>query len=262
MSRWSDASTWAGEGLQREVFFFSSGGTQLYGSLYAAAEPTRPYGVLACSSWGVEADRSDPLVRSVVLAMARLGGAGMVFHYPGYGDSYGDLSSLCLGDLTAAAEDAVAEASRRRPGTSWILAGFMFGAAVAACARAGLGRGDLLLVQPASRPGSYFQWLGDYRKRQPLRQVSTDGMAYGYPLPKRMLERAAELDATAEAALATPTGAGAVVRYAKPDEDGSIPASFERVVAPGNWRFGATLDPGLVEATTGWLERRTEGEPR
>jgi alpha/beta superfamily hydrolase len=259
MKGWPDCATWTGDGLRREVFFFDSRGTRLYGSLYAGLDPARPIGVVACSSWGAEADRSDPLVRSVALAMARLGGAAMVFHYPGYGDSCGDLASVGLSDLTEAACDAIAEASRRRPGTTWIVAGFMFGASVACLARQRLAKGELLLIQPALQPGRYMRWLAEHSKRQPLRYGVTEGMAYGYPVPRRMLDRAPELDAEAEAALASLEGEATVVRYPEPAEDGSIPARFERVEAPGSWRFGATLDPGLVEAAAGWLERRVKG---
>lgn len=271
MNRWSDWAAWTGDGLRREVFFFDSGGTALYGSLYAADEPSRPFGLVACGSWGVEADRSDPLVRSVAIAMARLGGAAMVFHYPGYGDSYGDLASADLSDLAQTARDAVAEASRRRPGLTWVMAGFMFGASVASLARPEATAGPLLLVQPALRPTAYFERLVEGRRALPLpsRRAKemlevggTSGMAYGYPLPRRMLDPAAGSDAAVEAALAGVDGDAAVVRYAKPAEDGSIPERFERVEAPGAWRFGATLDRELVAAASGWLEQRTGGGDR
>lgn len=267
MRRWDDNGTWADASLRREVFFFRSRGVELYGSLFVAAEVSRPFGVVACNSWGVEADRCDPLQRSVAMAMAQLGGAGLVFHYPGYGDSFGELADLDLADLSEAASDAVAEASRRCPELAWILAGFALGASVACLAQRQAGVEALLLVQPALRPGSYFQWLAARTKplapgpspRAMLKVGTTPGMAYGYPVPRRIAEQVEGADATVEAVLASFAGLGAVIRQAKPSEDDFVPESFERVVAPGTWRFGSQNHPQLAAGAGAWLDRHTQG---
>jgi hypothetical protein len=267
MSRWAETSVWTGEGLRREVFFFRSRRVELYGSLYASAEPSRPLGVVACSSWGVEADRCDPLVRSVALAMARLGGAGLVFHYPGYGDSYGDLAELSLADLSEAAVDAVAEAARRLPGLTWILAGFVLGAAVAGLAQRQADVERLLLVQPVLRPGAYFKRLAERSEplapgpspRQMMQVGSTPGMAYGYPLPARILERAEAADAEVAAALAEFSGEGIVVRHPDGDEQEPVPSRFRQVEVPGKWRFGVQNNPRLAAAATDALDASTGG---
>jgi len=269
-STWSDFETWEGDGLRREVFFFSSGDTELYGSLYVATELSRPFGVLACNSWGVEADRCDPLQRSVALGMAKLGGAGMVFHYPGYGDSLGSLDGLGLADLEGAACDAVAEASRRCPGVTWLLAGFMLGASVACLAQRQRGLEPLLLVQPALRPGAYFRRLA--RRTEPLApgpaprelmEVGNEpGMAYGYPLPASILGRADEADAAVEAALRAFSGEGVVVSHLKPDEVVPVPDRFRRIDVAGAWRFGTQNNPKLAAATLERLERHAPGGER
>jgi hypothetical protein len=267
MSKWSDAAAWSGDGLRREVFFFGSGGVDLYGSLFAAARPSRRYGVLAFSSWGVEADRSDPLARFVALAMARHGGAGMVFHYPGYGDSYGDLAALTLDDLSRAAVDASAEASRRCPDLDWIFAGFMFGASVACLAQAAGAAEHLLLVQPELRPGDYFERLSHSRgplapgpsPRQMMEAGSTPGMAYGYPIPRRIAGEAGETDAAVAAALTAFGGGGAVVRHVLDDEPDPAPERLERIEVPGAWRFGSQNHPELAGAAGDWLDRYTAG---
>jgi hypothetical protein len=258
-SGWDDAGRWVGDGLRREVFFFRSRGVDLYGSLFAATEPSRPVGLVACNSWGVEADRSDALQRSVAFAMAKLGGAGMVFHYPGYGDSYGELASVDLGDLTQAATDAVAAAAERAPGISWILAGFMVGASVASLAQRQVGTERLLLVQPALRPGTYFRWLGDHGRRNPLRFGIVEGMAYGYPLPRRILERAQEADAAVRSAIEEFEGEGVVIRDEAPADEAPdlAPDRFERVSVAGAWRFGSLNHPKLAAATVAWLDRAT-----
>ena len=263
---WAEFASWTGDGLCREVFFFESGGERLYGSLYAAAEQTCPLGVVACNSWGVEADRCEPMLRSVVLEMARLGGAGLVFHYPGYGDSYGDLAGLDLARLSAAAADAAGEASRRLPDLNWILAGFCFGASVACLAQQLLATNHLLLVQPALRPGAYFNSLAQRTEPLPRRPGpspklrmeagSTTGMAYGYPLPGRIVAAAAEADAAVVAALADFAGEGALVRHLQPEEPLPVPDRFERVDVSGTWRFGSLNNTNLAEATVEWLARR------
>jgi hypothetical protein len=264
--RWSE-STWTGEGLRREVFFFRSRGVELYGSLYAATEIVRPFGVVLCNSWGVEADRCDPLQRSIALEMARAGGAGLVFHYPGYGDSYGDLAGLGLEDLSGAAADAVAEASRRRPGLAWILAGVVLGASVACLARRQADVETLLLVQPALRPGAYFQKLATSRRpiapgpspREMMEVGSAPGMAYGYPIPGRIAENAEAADDAVTAALQAFQGEGAVIRHEKPSDSEPVPDRFRQCDVPGTWRFGSQNNPKLARATIEWLDRRTQG---
>jgi hypothetical protein len=267
--RWSDAAAWHGDGLRREVFFFRSGGVQLYGSLYVAAERSRPFGFVACGSWGVEADRSDPLLRSLAMRMARLGGAGLVFHYPGYGDSFGDLAEASLADLSAAALDAVEEGTRRCPGIAWIFGGFMFGASVACLAQRRLGPGPLLLVQPALRPTAYFERLQS-RRSLPARVAGgaelepgdTPGMAYGYPVPHRIAAASGGADAAVAEALDEYRGEGTVIGHAEPAEAEPALDRFERIDVPGRWRFGAHDYPQLAEAAGEWLRRRTEADAR
>lgn len=264
MSCGGDSGTWEGEGLRREVFFFSSRGVQLYGSLYAATEISRPFGVVACNSWGVEADRCDPLQREVALAMARLGGAGLVFHYPGYGDSYGDLAELSLADLSEAASDAVAEAQRRCPEVTWILAGFMLGASVACLAQQRSSVDQLLLIQPSLRPGAYFERLSKSRRplapgsapREMMEVGTAPRMAYGYPIPARIAE-SDESEEVVASALQAFDGEGAVVRHLQPRQADPMPGRFQQVDAPGTWRFGSQNNPKLAAATVEWLDGRT-----
>jgi hypothetical protein len=261
---WSDAGAWHDEDLRREVFFFRVGDVDLYGSLYAARDLTRSTGVIACGSWGVEADRTDPLLRAVALGMARLGGAGMVFHYPGYSDSFGELAGLGMVELAEAAREAVAEA-RRRVDVEWILAGLMLGASVAALAGRSAGLQQLLLVQPELCPGSYFDRLRERSEplapgsspREMLEVGSASGMAYGYPIPSRIADHGPEADAAVATALGAFEGQGAVIRHESPRGPDLAPPRFERVDVRGAWRFAAQNNPGLAAATIECLERRT-----
>ncbi len=259
---WSRDGIWVGDGLRREVFFFRSDGVDLYGSLYAADEPSLPFGLVACNSWGVEADRCDPLQRSVAIAMAQRGGAGMVFHYPGYGDSFGDLAALDMADLARAAEDALTEASRRCPGLRWVLAGFALGAAVACLAQRQADAGPLLLVQPELSPAAYFERLATATRPlapgpTPLHMLEVGefpDMAYGYPVARRILDRGEETTEEVDAALASFKGEGAVVRHSRPAATRRLPRNLRRITVPGIWRFGTQNHPRLADAAIDWLQ--------
>lgn len=265
---WSDAAVWEGDGLRREVFFFRSGGADLYGSLFMSVQRSRRFGVVACNSWGIEADRSDPLQRSAVLAMARLGGAGMVFHYPGFSDSFGDLAGVDLDVLSVAARDALNEAARRCPGIEWILAGFMLGASVACLAQSSVASRRLLLVQPALEPGSYFRWLANRAttlapgpgpaSRGMIEVGATPGMAYGYPIPQSIVKRSEQANDAVRVSLEEFEGSGAVLRHALPENGEPIPPRFEQVHVPGTWRFGAQNHAALARASAEWLDRHTQ----
>jgi alpha/beta superfamily hydrolase len=260
--RWSDRESWADESIRREAFFFASGGAQLYGSLYAAASPAPDDGVAICNSWGFEANQCDRIMHRLALARARAGEAALIFHYAGFGDSPGDLGEATMEALASAAVDAVAEASRRLPGTSWALAGLMLGASVAALAAGGAGADRLLLVQPALEPSRYFARLERSAKRSAARVPARAGNAYGYPLPHRILEAAPKIDAAVAQALVDFAGRGGVVRHTEPAVGDLVPDRFEQVVLPGTWRFGADPKPALAEAADRWLQGTAGGAAR
>lgn len=257
--RRDDTGVWLGAELRREAFFFDSGGQQLYGSLYAAASPSVPMGVAICNSWGFEGNQSDGTMHRIALGAARAGGAGLVFHYPGFGDSHGDLAEATIDALVGAAVDALGEGSRRLPGTHWVFAGLMFGASVAALAAPRADVDRLLLVQPTLRPSDYFTRLERSARRAAARVPARAGNAYGYPLPHRILENRAAVDATVAEALAGFGGAGAIVRYAQPAAD-PVSERLEEIVLPGAWRFGARQKPELAQASCDWLRSVTAEE--
>lgn len=251
--RQGDTDQWTGEGLRREAFFFDSGGERLYGSLYAAASPAHSDGVVVCNSWGFEANQCDRTKHTIAIAAARAGGAGLVFDYAGFGDSSGRPGEATLEGLAANARDAVAEAARRSHGERWTLAGLMLGAAVAALGAARADVSRLLLVQPALQPSRYFRRLERSATRAAARVPARAGTAYGYPLPRGIVEAGAEADATVAAALGDFAGDGAVVRHEEPQPGAIAPQRFEDVVVPGRWRFGARQAPSLAEAAIGQI---------
>jgi hypothetical protein len=256
MRGWDDAATWVGEGLRREVFYFGPAEEPLYGSLYSAAEPTRPFGVVICPSWGIEADRTARLSHGIALAAARIGGAGFVYSHAGHGDSHGDLHGATMDVLADSAVRAAEAARERRPQLSWFYAGIVLGGSVAFLAQRRTGLADrLLLVQPALRPSEYFEWLARSANRVTLGPGRVENMAHAYPLPQRILERGEEEDEAVRAALAEFAGEGTVVRCARPDPDPLVPATFEHVVVDASWRFGVKDCPKLEAAAGEWLRR-------
>jgi hypothetical protein len=262
MSRWADAGTWVGDGLRREVFYFPSSGAELYCSVYAPST-SASVGVLLCNSWGFEGDQGSRLVHPLSMSFARAGGVAVSFHYPGFGDSHGELEEATMDALAGAAVDALGEAARRHPRTRWIAAGLMLGASVACLAAdRAAGIDDLLLVQPALSPTRYFERLERASRRALGGPAAREGFAFGYPLAQAMLASTRRADAEVAAALSRFQGGGAVVRYEKPDEVERAPERFERICAPGTWRFGSQdnnhRDPALAHLATRWLLPRVE----
>lgn len=257
MDRTPADALWVDGGIRREAFFFGPADEPLYGALYASDPPSRRFGVVVCSSWGFEAARTDRLAHSIAFEMARLGGAGIVFHPPGYGDSHGDLGAATMQSLAGAAVAAVEEASRRLPGTEWILVGLMLGASIACLARQSTDVDRLLLIQPALSPSEYFGYLARCAQQFVLRDGPVD-FAFAFPLPRRLLDAGPENDRAVQAAVDAFDGEGMVVNYAEPDGDDPATREFVRVTVPGAWRFAAVEYSDLQAATLEHLDRATK----
>jgi hypothetical protein len=251
---WSDASTWTGGGLRREVFFFPSSGEDLYGSLYASLDRRHSYGLVICSSWGVEADRSQGLSHSLARSMAASGGAALVFHYPGYGDSTGDVASVTMDDLADAVVHATAEASKRHRGANWILVGMMFGASVAALALREAEVRYLLLIQPALDPGAYLRDLVRMARRARLGVGEEAGFAFGYPVPANIIHADSGLASLVKTRLAGFHGRSGIIQYSSPSGAAALD-DFQHITVPGTWTFGAKHHPELRRAAADWIDR-------
>jgi hypothetical protein len=258
---WESAGNWLGEDLRREAFFFESGGTQLFGSLYAARERSRADAIVVCNSWGFEANQADRSMHQIALRMARAGGAGLIFHYPGYGDSHGEAASVEMSALVEATVGLVAEGSERLPEARWSLVGLMFGCGVAALASRRTTIERLLLVQPALPLAPYLTRLQRSAERGARRVPETAGTAYGYPVPDKIAANAAALDLAVDAALRAFGGAGAVVRHDKPAPPWRLPDRYADIVVPGTWRFGARQKQHLADAGAQWLDTVPLPEP-
>jgi len=256
VSGWSDSGSWTGEKLRRDVFFFPSGGDDLYGSIYAPPSGEPSLGVVFCNSWGFEGNQAGRIVHWVSYGLALAGGAGFCFHYPGFGDSHGDFADASLERLAEAAVDATAEAARRHPQTRWVVAGLMLGGSIAALATdRGADVEDLLLVQPNLRPAKYFARLERASRRSIGDPPPADGFAYGYPLGSGLLDSAAAADAQVEGALSRFAGVGTIVRYENPAELDGAPERFHKISVPGTWRFGKEEAPELIRGTSAWLRK-------
>lgn len=258
MGKWENAATWIGGGLRREVFFFGPEQSRLYGSLYSAESPSREDGVLVCPSWGFEADRTEHLAHHTALTIARLGGAGMVFHYPGFGDSHGaSPGDATIDSLALAAVSALEEATRRRPGLAWFPAGLMIGAAVACMAlRASeVAANRLLLVQPSLRPSAYFDTLARHVQRVDLETGGSIDVSFAYPFPRRIVDAGEDADVPVIEALREFDGEGAIVRHVRPARDEWVPESLVDITVEGPWRYAAKDNRELERGVAEWLRR-------
>jgi hypothetical protein len=159
--------------------------------------------------------------------------------------------------IAAAASNACAAGAARFPRAVWVVAGLMFGASVACLGAARAAAGGLLLVQPSLSPRAYLDRLRHSARRSTLDGKIREGVAFGYPLPRRLEEAGRELDASVGAALATFRGRGACVRYAETPRQDPDPEQLELVEAPGRWRFGSRAYPELAAGALGWLDRWT-----
>jgi alpha/beta superfamily hydrolase len=256
VSRWAESESWTGTNLRREVFYFPSQGEDLYGSVYGPLSATPPLGIVVCGSWGFEGNQASRIAHWVSYGLALAGAAGFCFHYPGFGDSYGNFAEATLDRLASATVDATLEASRRHPETRWVLVGPMLGASVAALAAdRGAEVERLLFVQPALRPAKYFARLERASRRSIGRPPPVKGFVYGYPLSPALLESVAGADAAVEDALSRFSGEGTIFRYAEPAEVQGAPERFEQFSVPGAWRFGKEDTPELIRATSKWLRK-------
>lgn len=240
---WAEAGVWAASGLRREVLFFRSAADRLYASLYAS-DPPRSLGVVICPSWGVDMVRGQSLAHAVARGVARSGGAGLVFHWPGHGDSEGLPETATMPRLRDAALDAMSTARRLTPG-SWGLVGIGAGAHPATEAAGGEGIPVLLLLQPAVDLAAHFS------RAQRATGGASPGWALGHPLPTPVRSSAAASDLGN--AMSRVRGRRGVIRYAAPEPEPG-PSGADVFTVPGDWRREAARGhPRLAAAALAWL---------
>jgi pimeloyl-ACP methyl ester carboxylesterase len=229
--------------LRREVLFFPSGPDRLYASLYAS-DPPGSSGAVICPSWGVDLIRGQRLAHAVARGLAESGAAGLVFHWPGHGDSGGLPEAATMPRLREAAVDAVAAARRIIDGP-WALVGMGVGARPATEAAAREGIPMLLLLQPALDPAAFFSRL------QGAAWGASPGWAMGHPLPDTVLSSAARSDPGDS--MSRVPGRRGVIRYAAPEPE-PVPPGTEVLTLPGDWRREAARGhPRMAAAALAWL---------
>src|SRR2546422_8797638 len=106
---------WPRHPPDRRVAYFASRGRRLYASMSAATGPRNDVGIVICPSWGFEMASLLGFGHDLARTWARLGGAGLLYHPPGLGDSEGALEDLSQEDLVKAAVDAARTASDMLP---------------------------------------------------------------------------------------------------------------------------------------------------
>jgi hypothetical protein len=248
---WADSSQWEGHGVRREVFFFDSAADRLYGSLYAAVDPHLDVRIVICTGWGHELLQLNDLAHAVALGVARQGGAALLFHPPGHGDSTGSIEDLTIGRNLEATVDALSEGTRRVGSGGWGFAGIRTGASVAALAADPADPRQVALIDPALDPAAHFESLERKARRLALGRTG-ELTLFGHPLPA---PAGRELpDPTPLEALARFPGPAAVIRFASPTPD-AVPSRGDQVVLPGKFSTppGPKEQARLAEAAVEWI---------
>jgi hypothetical protein len=247
MVEWGGSAVLVDSGLRREVFFLFSQGEDLFASLYRQVGGTGP-GLLVCPSWGFEMAHTLDLCHELARSAARAGGAGMVLHWPGHGDSDGDIRTADVWRLAAAATDALTEGRSRSGVARWGLAGVRVGAAAAWLVARAVPVDHLVLIQPALNPAAFLRDLQQRAWGAGLDR-GRQGWAFGEQLP--------DPASWPDLSLAEPNervpGKGACIRFAD-DPPVGVPSGLDQVVVQGSWRRGLLSEyRELLQPATSWL---------
>ncbi len=222
-------------GIRRSVAFFPSGGDGLYGSIYESVDPAEIAPVVLSPSWGDYLVGTLQFGHELAILIAEAGGAALVYHPPGMGDSLGDPGRLTLGRLAEAAADAAAHMGEHT-GRQARMAGIRLGALAVGPAASRHGLDSLLLIQPLLEPTVA---LASLRKAGATVESSAEHMA------------------AAVAALDIP-GSVTAVYYATPSPR-AMPEAVERSVVAGDWRHSQSRAEDLAPPILAWL-RSPRGE--
>jgi hypothetical protein len=238
---------WTGRGVRREVFHLPSGGDLLYASLYASEPARRGPRMVICPPWGSELIKTQGLCHRLARSLADRGGAGMLFHWPGLGDSTGVPEEVTLDRLAEAVVDVLEAMADRPGGEGWGLAGIRLGAAAAALAATPGGAAALLLLEPVLDPGAYLNEVRRSARRARLRRDGEPEWAFGHPVPAGLGQARRDVATAAS----TFTGPRAVLGYGAGRP--SPAKGFDFLTVKGSWRSGSLGDhQTLARAAADW----------
>ncbi len=242
MSGWEDAATAVIGALKREVFYLS-GEDRLYASMYSAFPAAGGPALVICPSWGHEMFPTLHFGHALARRLGLSGGAGLVLHWPGHGDSGGEPESTDGERMGQSAEQALEEARRRASHLAWALAGARLGAAAAVLAAVEADAAALLLIRPALDQARYFSEVERASRRAGLGRESGKGWAFGHPLPH--LRTGPDVNSV----LARFPGPVACIAYeGDPDDTALEGVAATRI--PGSWEVGAAVRHArLVDAS-------------
>jgi hypothetical protein len=247
VGEWADAAVWIGGGVRREVFHLPSGGDLLYASLYISESAHRGPRLVVCPPWGSELVKTQGLCHRLARSLVDRGGAGVVFHWPGQGDSTGVPEEVNLDRLAEAVIDVLGGMVDRTGGDRWGLAGVRLGGAAAALAATSGGAAMLVLVEPVLDPPAHVNEVLRSARRARLRRDGEPGWAFGHPFPAGLGYARQDVASAASSF----TGRRAVVRYGAGGPPS--PSGFDTLIVKGSWRSGSLRDhETLARAAADW----------
>jgi len=208
-----------------------SGPDLLFATMQASRDPRAP-GLVICLSWGWELSHYADSAHRLADALAERGGAAMVLHWPGHGDSTGTPDEATMPRLAQAAGDALRAARDWLPEARWGLAGIRLGAAVAALTAAETDAAFLAMIQPELDPVRFFEESREAARRVSLIREGAPRWWFGQELPDRVVRSAHEVDVSE--AIDSYPGPCLVVRYEQPAPPDPLPG--RECVFPGSWR--------------------------
>jgi hypothetical protein len=232
-SGWSEASKWDDETCHRESFRLSSGDDKLYASLYSSRPTTPKMGVVVLPHWGHDGRFLLEWCHALALGAARLGGCGLLVHWPGSEDSEGDPGRVTVDQLVQAVLSALCAGKERLPEVPWSVAGVRLGATVASIAAARAEAHKVALVQPVLDPEPYFN--GVERRARLVRALTRGaphpGWGFGEEVPSGLRGLSAGLVRKGLEGLRADV---AVVHYRLPVL-GPLPPNIRDITVRGKW---------------------------
>jgi hypothetical protein len=195
--------------------------------------PTAPrQGVVVLPHWGHDGRFLLEWCHRLTFGVAKLGGCGLLVHWPGSEDSEGDTAEVTVDQLVQAVLSALRTGRERFPEVPWSLAGIRLGATLASIASAQAGVHKVALVQPEFDPVSYFKAVERRARLNWARGAPHRGWGLGEEVPRGLKVPFPSLIRQAPGtALGSVT---AVIHYRLPAV-GPLPPTVTNITVRGSW---------------------------
>lgn len=154
-------------------FFFTSGESNLFGTIFLPQKVTRNEKVILCHPFAEEKKCSQAILVNIARNLSELGYPVFLFDFYGCGDSDGELEDASLSLWIDNTISAVCFMNEQFENSRLILGGIRLGGFIALKTAERLNNNvKLLLIEPILKPSEYF--IGLLKKKQ-IRELKTFG---------------------------------------------------------------------------------------